>query len=214
MLLLGWWSALRRSNLAALRWSDITSVPGGIELHIRRSKTDQEGRGAVVFVPSCTTADLPCPVHALASYAERLAAETGVNPVGLDAPVFAAVDRHDRFQTRAGAPWTGMSGAAVNELVRRVLAASGGDPTRFGSHSLRAGFITSAFDLGIPASDIARTSLHASIDVLMRYNRPTDRRRRSAGAQINRVRASSDPSSAPRIRQRCPHRLGPSPACP
>lgn len=200
VLLVGWWSALRRSNLEALVWDDIKPVVGGIEIAVRRSKTDQEGHGAVIFVPAAGDSGLPCPVEALLAYGERLAEETGTHPAGSGQPLLAAVDRHDHFVAGAdGAPWSGMSGAAIHELVRRSVAAAGRDPEHFGAHSLRAGFITSAFDMGIPAADIAKTSLHASVDVLLRYNRPSDRRRRSAAGQMHRARAQaeSEPLQAP-----------------
>jgi integrase len=46
MLLLGFGAALRRSELVALTLSDAEIVPGrGLRLLIRRSKTDQQGRG-------------------------------------------------------------------------------------------------------------------------------------------------------------------------
>lgn len=46
------WGLLRRSEAAALRWSDLfRETDGGWRLAIRRSKTDQTGEGAVVFIP-------------------------------------------------------------------------------------------------------------------------------------------------------------------
>ncbi|MGD0106008.1 MAG: hypothetical protein ABSC06_18495 [Rhodopila sp.] len=46
MLLLGFGTALRRSELAALTLADATVVSGrGVHLTIRRPKTDPQGRG-------------------------------------------------------------------------------------------------------------------------------------------------------------------------
>ena len=45
MLLLGFAGGLRRSELVGLDVKDIEHVRQGIVLHLRRSKTDQEGRG-------------------------------------------------------------------------------------------------------------------------------------------------------------------------
>lgn len=50
IILLGYASALRRSELVALALADIEDKPAGLLLHIRRSKTDPEGHGAVVGV--------------------------------------------------------------------------------------------------------------------------------------------------------------------
>jgi site-specific recombinase XerD len=58
LLLLGFAGAFRRSELVALTVADLTAAPGGMRVMIRRSKTDQEGRGkrsrsrpGVSFVP-------------------------------------------------------------------------------------------------------------------------------------------------------------------
>jgi hypothetical protein len=44
-------SALRRSEFVALTVSDLTRTPCGMDVRVARSKTDREGRGAVVAVP-------------------------------------------------------------------------------------------------------------------------------------------------------------------
>lgn len=195
LLCIGWFSALRRSNLHLLRWEHVTPAEDGLELYIPYSKTDQEGHGATIFIPAAHDSGLPCPVTALRMYADRLRSATGVEPVGNE-PVFVPVDRHDNFTRNTdddGSDLAAMSGWAINDAVRRMVEQVGIDPTRYGSHSLRAGFITSAFDAGVSAADIADTTKQ-TLDVLMGYNRPNDRRRRSAAAQMHR--ASSDKPTA------------------
>jgi integrase len=51
LLLLGFAGAMRRSELVALDLSDIERHPKGIVVTIRRSKTDQEGRGKAKAIP-------------------------------------------------------------------------------------------------------------------------------------------------------------------
>jgi integrase len=51
VLLIGFAAALRRSELVALCLSDLERTSDGVLIHIRRSKTDQEGQGHVVAVP-------------------------------------------------------------------------------------------------------------------------------------------------------------------
>ncbi len=51
ILLIGFAAALRRSELAALKVSDVEHQPDGLLVHIRRSKTDQEGAGAQIPIP-------------------------------------------------------------------------------------------------------------------------------------------------------------------
>ncbi len=51
LLLTGFAAALRRSELVALDVEDLERTPDGVFVHIRRSKTDQEGEGHMVAVP-------------------------------------------------------------------------------------------------------------------------------------------------------------------
>ena len=67
ILLLGFASAMRRSELVALNVADLEWSSEGVLLHIRRSKTDQEGLGQSVAVPRGATA---CPVAALGAWVE------------------------------------------------------------------------------------------------------------------------------------------------
>ena len=49
------WGLLRRSEAAALRWDDLTTEDDGSgRLTVRRSKTDQTGEGAVLYLPDQT----------------------------------------------------------------------------------------------------------------------------------------------------------------
>ena len=51
LILIGFAAALRRSELVALSIGDVERSDSGVFLHIRRSKTDQEGAGALIAVP-------------------------------------------------------------------------------------------------------------------------------------------------------------------
>ena len=54
IILLGYASALRTGELAALTLADLEPKPGGLLVHIARSKTDQDGTGQVVGVAGGT----------------------------------------------------------------------------------------------------------------------------------------------------------------
>ncbi len=54
MLLIGFAGAFRRSELIGLDVADVTETDDGLLLHIRRSKTDQEGHGRKVAIPPWT----------------------------------------------------------------------------------------------------------------------------------------------------------------
>ena len=155
VLLTGFASALRRSEVAALDMADIEFAEDGVRLHIRRSKTDAEGHGAVVGV---VRTDSPnCPVKALQAWLQAAGIGSG--------RVFRRVDRHGRVGD-------GLTGEAVAMAVQRRAQMAGLNPVEFSAHSLRAGLITSAAAAGLAELDIARQSRHKSLTVLRGYVRP------------------------------------------
>lgn len=182
MLTVGWFAALRRSNLAALNWSDLTWAPdGSIRVRLRRSKTDQQGAGAWNWLPALS-GDAACPVAALTAWRERVEELIGADPRQLlvDQPLFPAMDRHDHLKRRGGRLQR-LRGEAVNELIqdlafRAGLAAPGATgASSMGGHSLRAGFVTQACISGLPLIEIAKVTHHADVRSLGVYYRPTDR---------------------------------------
>jgi integrase len=155
LLLIGFAGALRRSELVGLDVGDIELVRQGIILHLRRSKTDQEGEGRKIGIPFGRTRW--CPVAALDLWlrASRI----------IEGAVFRPVDRHGRMQDAR------LSGEAVSLVVRGRVAAAGLEPVRYSGHSLRAGFATSAAQAGVPTWRIREQTRHASDAMLARYIR-------------------------------------------
>lgn len=160
LLVVGFASALRRSNLSALLWLDVTYTDDGIELFIETSKTDQERIGDWVALPYGQHPET-CPVGALKRWQQRLRAELGHEPEP-ETPVFRAIDRHGNVGLQRLSPH-GVAG-----VVRARALASGleGD---FAGHSLRSGLITSAAEAGASLEDIARQSRHKRLEVLRGY---------------------------------------------
>jgi integrase len=155
LLLIGFAGALRRSELVALDVADIEHVRRGIVLQLRRSKTDQDGRGHKLAIPYGRTRW--CPVAALDTWLAASEIAEGA--------IFRPVDRHGRVHHAR------LSGEAVSLVVRERVAAVGLDPTRYSGHSLRAGLATSAAQSGVPASRIKAQTRHASDAMLSRYIR-------------------------------------------
>jgi integrase len=155
LLLIGFAGALRRSELVGLDCEDLEHVRQGLILHLRRSKTDQEGHGEKIGIPLGRTRW--CPVAALDAWL-RLAAIKG-------GPVFRPVDRHGRAEDMR------LSGEAVGLVVRERVEAAGLDPSAYSGHSLRAGLATSAAQAGVPTWKIRTQTRHASDAMLARYVR-------------------------------------------
>jgi integrase len=158
LLLTGFAGGLRRSELVAVNCIDIEHVRQGLVITLRRSKTDQEGVGRKIGIPLGRTKW--CPVAALDHWLEATDIEEG--------PVFRRVDRHGRvFPER-------LSAEAVSSVVRERLAAAGFDPRGHSGHSLRAGFATSAAQVGASMQKIRAQTGHASDSMLTRYIRSAE----------------------------------------
>jgi integrase len=155
LLLVGFAGALRRSELVGLYVADVEPVRQGVIIHLRRSKTDQEGQGQKIGIPFGRSRW--CPVAALDAWMTASAISEG--------PVFRPVDRHGRV--RAGR----LSREAVSTVIKQRTASAGFDPGRYSGHSLRAGFVTSAAQAGVATWKIRAQTRHASDAMLARYIR-------------------------------------------
>lgn len=155
LLLLGFAGAFRRSELVALDVSDLDLDPEGLRVRIRRSKTDQEGRGTIKGIPYGHHTDT-CPVRAVQAWM----AAAGIR----DGALFRSV--------RVGGAVGGrLSAHAVAEVLKRRAAVAGLDVERLSGHSLRAGFATEAARRGRTEHEIMRQTGHRSAAVLRGYIR-------------------------------------------
>jgi len=158
LLLIGFAGAFRRSELIAVDCQDVERTATGMIITIRRSKTDQDGRGRRIHIPC---GDEPtCPVVAL----ERWLALSKVTK----GPVFRPVTR------RGVALPDRLSREAVALIIKQRVKSLGRDASRYSGHSLRAGFVTSAASIGVPTWRIKAQTGHLSDGVLMRYLRDAE----------------------------------------
>lgn len=155
LLLIGFAGGFRRSELVALNCADIETVRQGIVVHIRKSKTDQEGTGRKIGIPNGRTRW--CPVSALMDWLAQSNIEDG--------PIFRPVDRHGKNYDQR------LSGEAVALVVKERVKAIGLNPQDFSGHSLRAGLATSAAQAGVSSWKIRQQTGHASDAMLSRYIR-------------------------------------------
>lgn len=155
MLLIGFAGAFRRSELVSLTVADIEQAKQGLIIHLRRSKTDQDGRGRKVAIPFARGA--VCPVMALQEWLDA----SGIT----EGPIFRPVNRHGVITDVA------LSAQAVALVVKERAKAVGLDPIRYAGHSLRAGLVTSAAQLGVSSWKIRQQTGHASDAMLSRYIR-------------------------------------------
>jgi integrase len=169
LLALGFAAALRRSELVALKVEDVAFVPKGVELTIRRSKTDQTAQGRRVAVPFGRKSGV-CPVTLLREWLDASGISSG--------PLFRRVDRHGNV----GA--TALDGSSVARIVKSNADAVGHDAERFAGHSLRAGFVTSAVRARVPVHRIMDQTGHQSDTSFRRYIRYADAFEDNAAAEV------------------------------
>lgn len=169
LLLLGWYGALRRSELVAIEVPDVRVVPQGLEVRLGRSKTDQEGHGRTIPYPRARTPEL-CPVHVVRAWLAAAAITEG--------PVLRQVDRWGRVGVGR------LSGASVARIVKAYAVAAGLDAELFAGHSLRAGLVTEAARSGRSEAAIMRITGHQSSAMVRRYIRDADLHRNVASAGL------------------------------
>jgi site-specific recombinase XerD len=157
LLLVGFASGLRRSELAGLDLADVRFEKRGAVLKLGKSKADQEGKGRSVGVHKGKRAET-CPVRALRAWL----VERGHWPGAL----FCAA-------TPAGAlRHAAMTGHVINFAVKDAAARAGLDVARIGAHSLRAGLVTAAGGAGMGTLAIMARTGHKDVKVLQAYMRP------------------------------------------
>lgn len=167
ILALGMAAALRRSELVALEVRDVEWVNEGLRLTVRVSKTDQDGEGQIIAVPSGRKLK---PV-------ERLKSWLAVRGCGAG-PLFTQIDPQGK---RSDKP---MSDRSVARLIQKYAARAGLDPETVAGHSLRAGFLTEASRCGATLAKMQEVSRHKKVEVLLGYVRSVELFDDHAGAEF------------------------------
>ncbi|KAL5497449.1 hypothetical protein EMCRGX_G013922 [Ephydatia muelleri] len=115
--------------------SDVTWVKEGLHFLIKKSKTDQTGRGTMISMGYTHRAS--CPVMALRAYFQNCTA-----------PPRAAL-----FHFHTGRPLTSR---AMRAILKDLLLRGGYNTSHNNTHSLRIGAATAAAQAGLPPSTIQR----------------------------------------------------------
>ena len=85
LLFVGFAGGFRRSELVGLQFEDVQDVEGGVVIRVRRSKTDQEGKGTTKQIPDRVPALDTTPNEALRLWLDAAGITSG--------PLFRSVDR-------------------------------------------------------------------------------------------------------------------------
>jgi integrase len=165
---LGFSGAFRRSEQVALDVADLADDRDGLRARIRKSKTDQEGKGHEIAIPHGRH------IKPVALVKEWLAA-AGIS----SGPLFRPVSRSGRVRGEAR-PTDG----TVAVLVKRYAGKVGLDVSDFGAHSLRAGFITTAADRDVELTRIMDVSRHKDVRTVTGYVRQANLFKGHAGSSF------------------------------
>lgn len=164
MLAIGFSCALRRAELCGLTVGDVaflepTNGTGEQRMFvtIRRSKTDQRGRGQRIAVPEGKRIR---PIARLRAWLE----ESGIGQGFL----FQAVHRGGKLPGRP------LHHSDVPRLIKTYAAAIGLDARDVSGHSLRAGFVTSAAAHRARLDKIMEITRHRNPATVMKYIRDAD----------------------------------------
>ncbi|MCJ2036423.1 site-specific integrase [Methylobacterium sp. J-068] len=178
LLALGLAGAFRRSELVALDVADLREDKDGLRVMVRRSKTDQEGKGFEKAIPH---GRFVRPVALLREWLDAAGITEG--------PVFRPVSRSGRVRgVQVAHPSKGgefpqpsglsnlatpprLTTQSVADIIKRYATAAGLDASAFGAHSLRAGFVTSAAERGADLARIMDQSGHRDPRTVVGYIR-------------------------------------------
>lgn len=139
----------RRAELANLYVEDLRKVEGGYLIRLRNSKTDQHGKGQEVPI-------LGEAAQALSAWLIKSGIRTG--------KLFRGIRRNGQLND-------GLAGRTVNRIVKRRCQLAGINPSPFGAHSLRSGFITETGRRGAGLLDAMALSGHKTTAIAQGYYR-------------------------------------------
>ena len=160
LLLVGFTSAMRRSELVSVCVEHLRFSPAGLEIELPVSKTDQERHGRTVFIPRSNGSY--CPVKALMHWLKTAGIRAG--------HVFRSVNRYD------GVAKQGLTPQSVALIVKAAMARTGVDAQSISGHSLRAGYCTTAAEQGQQSWQIREQTGHRSDTTLAKYIRRISRK--------------------------------------
>ncbi len=160
ILLIGFYGAMRRSEIANLEVNDLQFTRLGLLITLRKSKTDQFDRGQMIAIPLVPD-ETVCAVRALKHWLKLSGITTG--------PVFRGFTKILMIRK------TKISDKTIALIVKHYVSLMGMDPKEYGAHSLRHGFATSAAQHHVEERQIMRQPRHKSQTIVRRYIDEADR---------------------------------------
>ena len=186
MILLGWWSVCRRSEILNLTYEDITFFDDSFEIHIRFSKTDQTGEGEKKLLPY--NKDKYCPYSALKTWLEIARIESGplfykIRKLKKDEDM-DSIHRIEKYRLKDGKKISLSDDRFVWILKKRAENAGIESWKNISGHSLRRGFITQATLEKFDNDEIKLASGHQDTKTVDTYKNITDKKNKSPAMKM------------------------------
>ena len=161
IIALGFSAALRRSEITQLKLNDIKFVSDkdkrqGIKIFIRKSKTDQEGKGQTIAVPYGKNLKV---IELLENWIKISGIKYGF--------LFTTV-------SKAKAKLNPLHDSDIARIVKLYAKKIGLDSSKVAGHSLRSGFVTSAIINRARLDKIMEVTRHKNPSVLLGYIRDSN----------------------------------------
>lgn len=153
MLLVGFMGGYRRSELCNLRVDDLEWEDQGVIIHLRRSKTDQEGEGSAKAFPYKKDKTL-CVPSTIRQWMDAARIKSGW-----------------LWRTKHGGRWQDkpITEHAFAKMFKASLASAGIDKRKYGAHSLRSGIATHMAERGVEERQIQGHLGHSTTKMTRRY---------------------------------------------
>jgi len=178
LILIGFYSFCRRSELLGMKYEHLNFENDGIQVLIPFSKTDQTGEGRMIFLPA--TNDPYCPVKTLNEWLEVSRIDSG--------PLFYKINKSNTIEkytiNQKNQKVSLNDSSFVLILKKRAIAAGIENCDKISGHSLRIGSITQARMNGVPTHEIMAQSGHKTTQMIDRYTKLTNIKETSAAKKI------------------------------
>ena len=154
IILIGFSGGFRRNEIVSLDYEDLDFVTEGLKINLRRSKTDQFGKGTVKALPYFNNSQY-CPVLSLKNWIQVSNISSG--------PLFRRFSKGSKLSENR------LTDQTVALLIKKYLNLAGIDNKNYSGHSLRSGFATSAAESGAEERSIMAMTGHKSTEMVRRY---------------------------------------------
>jgi integrase len=169
ILQIGYFGALRRSEIINIRYEHINWLKEGIEILLTKSKTDQAHEGQYCAIPYGN--QILCPIKALENWLTKSNIKEGA--------IFRRIVKN---QILSDTPLTALS---INHIIHRCATlAKLSHVNHISPHSLRRGLATSAAQANAPIQTIMRAGRWKQVNTVMEYIEASARFNDSAATSV------------------------------